>query len=84
MTRLVVSAFIGQGTLRLLLNGLTILENNDNVTIYLDDQSYVLQWFVDASPLSSFSITVSSPKEAEFQLTKVVGSGGKDFGGIRF
>jgi hypothetical protein len=85
MTKLVVSTFIGNGTMKLYLDDKAILHNSDAATVEVNgDREYVIHWFVRGDADTSYSITISSPKEAEFQLTRSIGKGGKDWGGIRF
>jgi len=85
MAKLVVSTFIGNGSMRLYLDDKAILVNSDAVTVELNgDKEYVIHWFVQGAADTSYSITISSPKEAEFQLTRSIGKEGKDWGGIRF
>ena len=85
MAKLVASTFIGNGSLWLFLDSNVIVCNSDMVTVDLkDDEEYIVHWFVQAAPGSSYSITISSPREAQFQLTRVVGESEKDFGGIQF
>lgn len=85
MAKLVISTFIGNGTMRLYLDDKVILTDSDAATVELEeDKEYVVHWFVNGAADTSYSITISSPKEAEFQLTRSIGKGGKDCGGIRF
>jgi hypothetical protein len=85
MAKLVASTFIGNGSLWLYLDDKLIMQNSDTLTMELeDDTEYVVHWFVKGVPGSSYSITMSSPKEAQYQLTRVVGKGGKSWGGFKF
>lgn len=85
MAKLVVSTFVGSGGLWLFLDDKLILQNSDTMTIALNgDDEHVVHWFVKGQPGSSYSITISSPREAEFQLTRCVGKGGKDYGAFQF
>jgi hypothetical protein len=85
MAKLGVSTFVGDGSLWLYLDTEVIIQNSDTLIMDLkEDIDYVIRWFIKGAPGSSYSITISSPKEAQFQLTKIVGSGGKDFGDFQF
>jgi hypothetical protein len=79
------STFIANGSLWLYVNNQIILQGSDSVTIELrDGEEYIVHWFVMATPGTSYSITISSPREAQYQLTKVVGRTGKDLNSFRF
>ncbi len=85
MAKLIASTFIGSGSLWLYLDDKLIMKNSDSATVDLEEDSeYVVHWFVMGSPWSSYSITISSPREAEFQLTRMVVASGKDQGAFRF
>jgi hypothetical protein len=43
-----------------------------------------VHWFVQSAPGSSYSITISSPREAQYQLTRALGKSGKDVGAFKF
>ena len=85
MTQLVASTYLGKGVLYIYLDGQIIMKDCDNITLDLKENTdYVLHWFVDSVAGTSFSITISSPREAQFQLTRVLKNSGKDFGGFTF
>ena len=85
MTKLVASAFIAQGTLAVYLNNQLIMQNSDSATVELETgQDYIVHWFVQGEAGTTFSITISSPTEAQFQLTRAVPKGKKDLGTFRF
>jgi hypothetical protein len=85
MVKLVASTFIGRGELWLYLDNELIMQNSDTITMELEESvEHILHWFVKGATGSSYSITISSPKEAQYQLTRVIGKGGKGFGGFRF
>ncbi len=85
MAKLVASTFIGNGSLWLYLDDKLIMQNSDTLTMELEDDSeYILHWFVKGTPGGSYSITISSPREAQYQLTRVIGKNGKADGGFRF
>jgi hypothetical protein len=85
MAKLVASTFIGSGSLWLFLDDKLIIQNSEKQTIELNrGEEYIVHWFVKGTPGSSFSITISSPREAEFQLTRVIVVSGKDCGEFRF
>jgi hypothetical protein len=85
MVNLISSTFIGSGSLWLYLDNKQIMQNSDSVTVELQEGiEYIVHWFVQGSPGSSYSITVSSPREAQYQLTRMVVASGKDQGAFRF
>ena len=85
MAHLIVSTFISNGFLGLFLDDKMIVKNHDSITIELEENvEYIVHWFVAATPGSQYSITASSPREAQFQLTKYLGGSGKDQGSFRF
>ena len=85
MVKLEISTFISNGSLWLYLDNNIIVEGGETLTLPLnDDSEFVVHWFVRAPVGSSYSITISSPREANFQLTKGVGNGEKDFGAFVF
>ncbi|RAI85569.1 hypothetical protein [Algoriphagus yeomjeoni] len=86
MEKLVVSAFMEEGQIKLFLDGVEILHPSEyQASMELKPgESYCLHWFVKARFKSVFSITVSSPSAAEFKLTKRVGEPGKETDGYYF
>jgi hypothetical protein len=85
MAKLIASTFIASGELWLYLDNKLIMQNSDSVTMELEEgQEYIVHWFVQGTPGSSYSITISSPKEAEYQLTTIIKWGGKSFGLMSF
>jgi hypothetical protein len=85
MAKLVTSTFIGSGSLWLYLDNELIMQNSDTLTMELkEDAEYVVHWFVQSAPGSSYSITISSPREAQYQLTRALGKSGKDVGAFKF
>jgi hypothetical protein len=92
MAKLRASIYVERGELTLLLNSQKIMHtdgvrNCDGDSAQGDLTSgseYVLQWFAEGDPGTSFSITISSPREAEFHLKKTIGATGKEFGGFPF
>ncbi len=85
MAKLIASTFVGEGSLWLYLDNELIMQNSDLVTVELEEgREYIVHWFVKGAPGSSYSITISSPRDAQYQLTRGMGSGGKDFGGYEF
>ncbi|MEO7991389.1 MAG: hypothetical protein ABI663_17690 [Chryseolinea sp.] len=85
MAKLVASTFIGNGSLWLYLDDKLIMQNSDTLTMELnEDEEYIVYWFVKGAPGSSYSITISSPREAQYQLTRVLGKSGKDNAALRF
>jgi hypothetical protein len=85
MAQLVTSTFIAQGTLILYLDNQVIIQNCDSVTVELKSgQEYIVHWFVQGVTGTTFSINISSPKEAQFQLTRSIPKAGKDLGTFKF
>lgn len=84
-SKLVVSTFTGSGSLWLYVDNQLILKDTNAASIDLDcNAEYIIFWFVKGPPGSSYSITISSPREAEYQLTKTLLASGKDEGSFRF
>ena len=85
MIKLVASTFIAQGTLQVYLDNNLIMENSDSISIELESgRAYILHWFVTGDVGNTFSITISSPSEAQFQLTRTISREKKDLGTFRF
>lgn len=85
MEKLIASTFIGNGNLWLYLDNQLILQNSDSVTVELEEKTeYIVHWFVKGIPGNSFSITISSPREGQFQLTRTIVASGKDQSAFRF
>lgn len=83
--KLVVSAFTGASSLWLYMDNQLILKDSEAVTVNLESGAdYVMFWYVEGPPGSTYSITISSPREAEYQLTKTLLSSGKDHGSFQF
>lgn len=83
--KLVVSVFTGASSLWLYMDNQLILKDTTEATIDLEPGSdYVVFWYVRGLPGSTYSITISSPREAEFQLTKTLLASGKDHGSFHF
>jgi hypothetical protein len=62
-----------------------VSSNGEPATINIEtDRDHIVHWYVEGEPGSAYAVTISAPKNAEFQLTKNLGSGGKDFGGFTF
>lgn len=85
MERLVVSTFSEDGNIVLYLDDVEVSEQRDQIEISLEPGSeYLLHWFIKGKAKSVFSITVSSPRSAEYNLTKRICDGGKEIGGYHF
>ena len=85
MAKLIASTFIASGELWLYLDNKLIMQNSDSVTMELEEgQEYIVHWFVQGTPGSSYSITISSPKEAQYQLTNTMKRSGKSYGCFNF
>ena len=70
----VASTFIedGKGMLELSLDGEVILRNNGRVSKRLNKGFHKVSWVVKGKIGTSFTISISSPFEAEFHLSKVI------------
>ena len=70
----VVSTFIedGEGTLELSLDGEVILRNSGKVSMKLNKGFHKVSWFVKGKIGTSYTISISSPSEAAFHLSKVI------------
>jgi hypothetical protein len=85
VAKLTVSASVSEGFLWLYLDHVVIIENTERISLEVESgQEYVIHWFVKGKPGTSYSITISSPKEAQFQLTRGLRVSGKGFGGLKF
>jgi hypothetical protein len=85
MVTLVASTFISNGSLWLYLDNKLIIQNSDSVSVELEEgQDYIIHWFVQGEPGNPYSITISAPREAQFQLTRAMVKSKKDFGAYRF
>lgn len=76
---------MGNGSLWLFLDNNLIMQNSDNLTLELNrDEEFMVYWFVNGIPGSSYTIAISSPRDAQFQLTRMIGKAGKDHGSFQF
>lgn len=81
------SAIIGEGEFYLFIDSELIALDSETCMYRKELEAkthYIFHWFVKGKPGIPYYITVSSPKEAEFQLTRGISSTGKDVGAIRF
>ena len=81
MKKLVLSTFLESGYIQLYLNGKQVISSFP-LEMILDDKLHVLQWYVESPNGGQFTLSISSPKSAEMQLTKRLGKGEKDWGGV--
>jgi hypothetical protein len=85
MVQMIASTFVADGSLWLYVDSKIIMKGSDSATVELNEgEEYIVHWFVEAAPGKSYSITISSPREAEFQLTRTLMPSGKDQGSFRF
>ncbi|GAB3219614.1 hypothetical protein J0A67_04790 [Algoriphagus aestuariicola] len=85
MVKLVVSTFALHGKIWLFLDEELISTGSSTRELELKiGESYVLHWVIKGNPGSTYSISVSSPREAQYLLTRVIGVGEKEFGGYKF
>jgi hypothetical protein len=82
MKKLIASAFVERGQIQLILDGI-LLPSLFPVEMELDDEEHVLQWFVNSPIEGQFTLSISSPKSAVMHLTKRLGKGEKDWGGVK-
>jgi hypothetical protein len=83
MTKMTASASVSNGSLWLFLDNELILKNSGVVNIELKDSGeHIVHWFVSGK--GTYTISVSSPKEAEFHLTKMLNSSGKEIDSFTF
>lgn len=76
-----VSTFTEGGSLWLYLDSRLILKDSDQGSIELGPEiEHIVFWYVEGPPGSTYSISISSPREAEYQLTKSLRASGKDQG----
>ena len=85
MALLRISTHVESGYISVRLNDACILEHTGSAEQEVDiNQEYVLQWYVHGRSGSSYSVVISKPGQAEFQLTRLLSDGGKDYGGFKF
>lgn len=85
MAKMKASSYIGKGSLWLYLDNQQIMTDTDSAEVELEEgKDYIVHWFVKSCAGVQYSLTISSPKEAQFQLTKMLQASGKDFGSLRF
>lgn len=85
MIQLTASTFIGNGSLWLYVDNELIARNSDSISFELqENKEYILHWFVSGSEGARYSISISSPREAEYQVTRRLPEAGKDIGSILF
>lgn len=85
MIKLVASTFSIKGTIWLFLDEDLISDGNVIKDVELEaGKSYLLHWVIKGKEGSTYSISVSSPKEALYSLTSVIGESEKEFGGFKF
>lgn len=85
MIKLVASTFALKGSIWLFLDEELISKGNVVKEVELESgKSYLLHWVIKGEAGSTYSISVSSPKEAQYLLTSVIGGSEKDQGGYSF
>ena len=68
-----VSVFVESGSIELKLNGESLLKGSGRIERFLSSNTeQKLSWKINGPVGSSYTISVSSPKEAEFHLSKVL------------
>ena len=84
MKQFVASTSIINGSLWLYLDN-KLVANDDQARVEIEEsEEHVVNWYAEGVPGSSYTVTISAPRNAEFQLTKKLGISGKDFGGFIF
>ncbi|WP_020531941.1 hypothetical protein [Flexithrix dorotheae] len=85
MAKFVISTFIEKGDIEIKLNDKVIPLDNGKIEEKIEDnQYYVFSWLVKGEVGSSFRISISSPRYAEFQLHKIIGKSGEDVNSFQF
>ncbi|MFA0964530.1 hypothetical protein AB9P05_22170 [Roseivirga sp. BDSF3-8] len=85
MTAFIASIFVEDGTLQLSLNGKVILRGRGQCRKELQPgTTYKVAWQVQGKPGSAYTLSISSPREAEMQLTKTIGKSGEDASEFEF
>tara|TARA_R110002020_G_scaffold61545_6_gene165530 strand:- start:7134 stop:7400 length:267 start_codon:yes stop_codon:yes gene_type:complete len=85
MSKLIASTFIDKGAIWLYLDDQLIANGSQSIDIELpDEEEFILHWLVKAPKGTTYSVSISSPKEAQYQLTKAIGNRKKEFGGYNF
>lgn len=84
MAKIRIAAYIERGSVVVRVNDVEVVSGGGTYEGDVRPGSHVLQWYVASLSGTSYSISVSSPGEAEFQLTRKLGRTGKDFGGFEF
>ena len=85
MSRLVASTFIDKGTIWLYLDDQLIANGSQSIDIELpDEEEFILHWLVKAPKGTTYSVSISSPKEAQYQLNKIIAKSEKDSGVFTF
>jgi hypothetical protein len=82
MSKLSISTHVEDGYLVVRLNDAVIIEGSSKYEAGLLPGGHVLQWYVYGKPGTSYSISISSPESAEFQVTKKLRMMGRDCGGF--
>jgi hypothetical protein len=84
MSKFNVNASAESGVIQVTLNGKIIISTGGSAEVDLEDgKTYVVQWFVTGSPMSHYTLEITSPPEAKISMTKVL-KDGHDYGGFRF
>jgi hypothetical protein len=85
MTAFIASIFVEDGTLQLSLNGKVLLSGRGQCQEEIQPgTTYKVTWNVQGSPGSAYTLSISSPREAEMQLTKTIGKSGEDANEFEF
>lgn len=85
MIKLVASTFSIKGSIWFYLDEELISDGNVIKDVELEPgKSYLLHWVIKGKAGSTYSISVSSPKEALYSLTSVIGESEKELGGYMF
>uniref|UniRef100_UPI003592FAF9 hypothetical protein n=1 Tax=Aquiflexum sp. TaxID=1872584 RepID=UPI003592FAF9 len=82
MKKLVVSAFVKHGKIRLFLDGEKLEKDIYPLEVVLDNDGHILQWFVESWSEGNYTVSISSPGPSEMHFTKRIGKGSKDWGGV--
>lgn len=79
MTAFIASMFAEDGILELALNGKVLLSSRGQCREEIKrGATYHITYRVQGIPGSAYTLSISSPREAEMQLTKTIGKSGED------
>lgn len=78
------STHVEHGTVCLRLDNKVINDGRTFCEEPLSKGEHVVEWVVEGVAFGCFGITISSPVNAEFQLSRRLDASGRDSGGFKF